>query len=215
MSVLSFVSGDRFIVRVVKSLSTNPDNQWANSYEFRALDAGAEADLLTLGEALVDFEATMSINTTVFQRILISTWQPDSVPYDPTAFISSTLTASGGVLPPTDALALNQCLSVSRQAASGRFGHLFYRNWLKEGDVTAPAGKSVLVDRTALQSTLDGAITSSGLTDYLGGGSPGNLVMCMVNAEGTNMRTVNNLRVQGVSTIPQDHAWFNRTTPTP
>jgi len=36
MSVLSFAAEDLFVVRVIKSLVANPDNQWANSYEFQA-----------------------------------------------------------------------------------------------------------------------------------------------------------------------------------
>lgn len=212
MSVLSFVSGARFIYRVVKSLATNPENEWANSYEFRALDAGTEANLLALGEALVDFEAAIHFNETIFRRILISTWEADSVPYDPTTFISSTLTAVGVQTSESERVGLNQAMSISRQAASGRFGHLFYRDCLAEEDVAAPAGKSILVDRAGQQAKIDAAIISSGLTDFLGDGAPDILVMAMISADGSNMRIVNNLRVQGVSTLPLDHAWFNRTT---
>src|SRR5215471_1179799 len=97
MSVLTYAEGDLFVVRITKSLTTNPDNKWANSYEFKALAIGSEGPLLVLAEAIVEFEAAISFENVIFDRALISTWAPDSVPYDPTTFISTTLTATGGV----------------------------------------------------------------------------------------------------------------------
>jgi hypothetical protein len=212
MPVTSFATDDLFIFRVTKYLSTNPANKWANSYEFRAAAGGDEGDLLALGNLLVQFEARFHHNVVIFDRILISTWAADSVPYDPATFISSTLTATGAIGPVTDLLALNQCLSVARIAASGRFGHIFYRGVLEEAEVAAPAGVSVLVSRAGQQVKIDDALEDSGLADYVGEGATGALRLVMVNAAGTQVRTVNQLRVQGVSTIPTDHAWFNRTT---
>lgn len=212
MSVLTFAANDLFIFRTFKSLTTNPANKWVNSYEFRAIDTGTTGDLITLASTIVTFESAMSLETTNFERVVISTWEADSVPYDPDAFYALSLTDVGQVNLTTDPIALNTCQIVTRQATSGRFGHLFFRNWLVEGDVGAPAGKSVLVDRPAKQTLLDDALESSTLQDYIGVGAGGAFNMVMVNATGTNVRIVTALRVQGVTTLPQDHAWFNRTT---
>lgn len=210
MSVTSIAVDDLFTVRVVKYLTTNPDNKWANSYEFQSNAVGGEAELLLLAEALVNFEAAMHLTVVRFDRITISTWQPDSVPYDPSTFISSTLTQDGLLGASDDILALNTTFSVSRQCASGRFGHLFYRGCLTEGDVEAPAGKNVLTDRPAKQTLIDDFLTSTGFGEYIGTSPEATLGMVLVNADGTQVRPVINLRAQGVSSVPQDHAWFNR-----
>jgi len=211
MTVSSFAAGALFVIRVTKYLSTNPDNKWANSYEFRAMEGGTESTLLTLGEVLVDFEAAFHHTVVTFDRILISTWEPDSVPYDPAVFISSTLTAAGLNTSGGELLPLDKCLSVARVAATGRFGHLFYRGALTEADTIAPAGKSVLGDRPAMQAVIDGAVDSSGLNDYIGIGA-GSLQLVLINADGDQRRTVNQLNVQGISTIKTDHKWFNRSS---
>jgi hypothetical protein len=212
MSVTGYESGDQFTIRVTKFHQLNPDNKWANSYEFQAEAAGAEDELLTLGQAVVEFEAALHRNVVIFDRILISTWQPDSKPYNPEVFISSTLTAVGGRGTDADNLPLNQTLAVARIAGFGRFGHLFYRGVLDEEDVSAPAGKQVLDDRAGIQTMIDAAIVSSGLEDYLGATSTRVLKMVMISADGAQSRDIIQLRAQGVSAVPQDHAWFNRTT---
>jgi len=213
MPVTSFVSDDLFVFRVIKSHVNNPDRKWANSYEFRATAGGDEGDLLDLGEIIVNYERALSYTVINFDRLLISTWSEDSKPYDPEAFISSTLTALGQAEAGSELLALNTCMSVTRQAASGRFGHLFYRGMLSEGQVGSPAGKSVLTNRTANQTNLDNALSSSGLDDYIGNPATGPFQLVLVNKDGSQVRPVINLRVQGVSTVPMDHTWFNRTKP--
>lgn len=213
MPVISFEADDLFVIRITKYLSSNPDRKWANSYEFRATAGGNSDALLALGTALSVFESSMHHSSVTFDRILISTWEPDSVPYNPASFISSTLTLTGARGGLADLMSLNNCLNVTRQAASGRFGHIFYRGFLLEDDVSAPAGKSVLNDRPGIQDDMDGAIASSGLGDYIGTAPAAEIQLVMISADGTNIRVVNNLRVSGVSVLPLDHAWFNRTTP--
>lgn len=215
MTVLDFTGGSLFVARVIKYLSTNPDNKWANSYEFRARDAGGETEILNMGEALVNFEISQHRTSVVFDRLIISTWLEDSVPYNPASFVSTTLTGVGALEIVDDLVALNQCLTVTRLVGSGRFGHLFYRGRLEEAQVVAPAGISTLTNRAAEQSVLDDGLTDSGFGDYMDTGSDVAFDLVMVNASGTNVRRVIGLRAQGVTTVPMDHAWFNRTPPTP
>jgi len=210
MSVSSFATGDKFIYRIIKSLTTNPSDQWVNTYEFSALETGGEEELLALGVVLVSFEQAMHHDVVRFDRMVISTWEPDSVPYDPAAFISTSLSELGTIGSSTALMALNTALSVARVAAFGRQGHLFYRGNLDEEEVSAPAGKSILTDRADKQTQLDAAVASSGLDDYIGGGAT-SLRMMMINADGDQVRPVVGLFAQGVSTIPTDHKWFNRS----
>jgi len=213
MTVLAYETGQVFTFRIVKSLSTNPDNKWANTYEFRADTGGGPTELLALGEVLADFEVALHRDTVQFDRILISTWEPDSVPYDPSTFISSTLTGNGAVGPVGDNCALNVCMSVARIPISGRFGHIFYRGVLNEADTEAPAGRLILTDRPGQQDNVDAALTSSGLDNFVGLSAEGGFRMCMVGTDPAAFRVITQLRVQGATTLPQDHAWFNRTSP--
>lgn len=211
MSVLTYDEGDLFIARVVKYLSTNPSNKWVNSYELRATIAGSTDNILAFATQLINFEIGMHLNLVRFDRLLISTWEADSVPYDPAAFISTTLTATGSITPAGDAQPLQTALSVTRQAQSGRFGHLFYRGMLTEDDVESPAGLPVLTDQSAIQDIIDGALSTSNFDDALGVTPAGALGLVMISRDGTQVRPVTGLRAQGVSSVPLDHAWFNRT----
>lgn len=211
MTVIEYPAGNLFVLRTIKYLSTNPANKWANSYEFHSLAAGSDAELRSLASALVLFEATLSQNTVLFDRVLVSTWEADSKPYDPMVFLSIPQTASGLVGAVGDQLALDKALSIARVANSGRFGHIFLRGVLNEADTSAPAGKTILNDRAGIQENIDSALLSSELEAYLGLARPAVLEMCMINKTGTQVRPVITLNVQGVSTLPTDHAWFNRT----
>jgi len=213
MSVLDYESGDKFIARVFKNHVNNPNDQWVNSYEFKANEAGTIGVIIDLCEQLVNFESAIHLEIVNFVRITFSTWEADSVPYDPSAFFSTTTTAIGGRDVPTDALGLNSCLAVARVASSGRFGHIFYRGALLEADVEAPAGRTILSDKPGLQTTIETALTSSGLDATIGALSDGPFQMCMIDATGAVTRNIIELLAQGVSSLPQDHAWFNRTSP--
>jgi len=210
MSVLAFEMGDLFTVRIIKHLTTNPFNKWANSYEFKAYSSSSEALLTSLLQSVVRFEVAIHHNVVQFDHMVISTWAPDSVPYDPESFVSVPLVQVGNVGPGSDLLGLNQCASIARVPTSGRFGHIFYRGALTEADVEAPAGRTTFGDLSGYQDTINDALTSSGLDDLLGNPPAEDIGMVMVNKDGTQVRPVLTLTVKGVSTVPLDHAWFNR-----
>ena len=212
MTVSSFIAGDLFVFRIIKHHHDNPSDSWANSYEMVATISGAEADLLAAGLVLVAWEVAMHQNKVDFERLTISTWEEDSVPYNPEAFISVTLTDVGNVGPVTGFEPLNECLDVTRACPFGRFGHIFFRGALDASEVFAPGGKAALIDTTEIQGRIDDAISSSGLDAYIGVGSTEALSMAMVNKAGTQVRTVIGLHAGGISFLPLDHAWFNRTT---
>lgn len=212
MSVSGYATGDAFTIRIVKYHQNNPDRRWANNYEAVGMAAGTEADLLAFGLVLVAFERQLHWSQVLFAQLSISTWQPDSKPYNPEAFISTPLTGagardgSGGGLEP-----LNVCLNVQRVCAFGRFGHIFYRGALGEGEVDAPAGKAILSNRASNQTQLDTAITASGLSAYLGA-SAAALQVNLIGKTVGSARAVLGLSIGGVSVVPYNHTWFNRTT---
>jgi len=213
MSVLDFVGGDKFVLRIFKHHENNPDNLWSNSYEFEAAEEGDGTGLLEMATAFVAFEKAIHMVAIDFDRFTISTWEADSVPYDPESFISVAITGSGAVGEVNGMLPINQCIAVARVAASGRFGHLFYRGALDQAEVDNPAGKLVLQDASEYQDKIDAAATSSSAIDYFGAIPDQNLHLSLISKSGTQVRGVVGLAAQGVTTLPTDHAWFNRTSP--
>lgn len=213
MPVSTYAVDDLFVLRVIKHLASNPDRRWANTYEFRATVAGSTDELLALGTALVEYEADMSFSTVEFDRLIISTWVPDSKPYDPESFISTSLTLAGGRTAGTDMQPLTMALSIARQAPAGRFGHIFMRAALEEADTVAPAGKSILVNRSVHQGRLNTALSDAGMLDYIGIAPSLGLQMVMVGKTAAEVRPVTQLAVQGVTQLPVDHTWYNRTVP--
>lgn len=211
MSVLTFATNDRFVVRVIKHYSTNPARQWSNSYELVANESGELTDLTDVGNAVIGFETLIHNTFTVLDRLTISTWSADSVPYDPDVFYVQPIDDAGtrdtsGELEP-----ITTCWSVSRDPASGRLGHLFYRGVLAQADTEAPAGITVLSAPTAMATLLSDSLDSSNLGRYLGLAATEPLSVAMINKTGTNTRLVAAFSSAGVVQLPVDHAWFNRT----
>lgn len=216
MSAAAYIAGDKFVVRIFKSLATNPDNKWANSYEFTATTPGTESGLLLLLTRMVTFERALHFSVVNFVQAMVSTWEEDSKPYNPESFVSSPLSSAGIKTVESQLLSLSQTYSVTRVAATGRFGHIFFRGALQEQDVEAPAGKSILSNKVSMQTLLDTSIDDSSITDYMGSPASGDFQLVMISKDGSQVRNVVGLVAQGVSQVPADHAWFNRTTtPTP
>jgi len=213
MSVLTFAVNDLFVARIKKHHVSNPSRSWQNSYEFVANSAGSLSDLATMADTLLNFEAQLHNTFTHFEQVTVSTWSADSVPYDPDAFLTLPVSLNGlrdttGELEP-----LNVCWSVSRSAFSGRTGHVFFRGVLAQADTESPSGILQLTNPSAMSSLLSDARIDSSLTAYLGTAPEAPLSMALINKTGTNIRTVQTLTSTGVSLLPVDHAWFNRTSP--
>jgi hypothetical protein len=111
---------------------------WVNTYEM--LTGGAEfigdVPATTLVDALVDFERGLHATQIYFDRVVISTSQEDSRPYDPMAGRTVPVGAFG-LRTGGDKIDLNGVLKVRRAATSGRNGKIAFRGVLTENDVLA------------------------------------------------------------------------------
>lgn len=214
MSIETPTVGDKFTIRVIKNLITNPENSWANSYEFQCTETATIVELFALGTALVDFERLMHDDAVAFTRYIISTWEADSFPYDPSTFVTVPLLVQGAISDITnDNVALGMAWRVNRQASTGRFGNLFFRGVLHENQVSAFAGLPTLSDYTSMGELLSSSVDDSLLANYFGNSATGGFKMVMISADGSQVRNVLNLVSSGVSMIKQDHQWFNRSAP--
>lgn len=213
MSASDYSADDLFTLRTVKHLTTNPLQKWVNSYEFRALVAGGEGELLAAALTFVEFERFLHNASVIFEQVLISTWEADSKPYNPEAFISSTLALAGTRVTSSDPSPLTATFSVARVCATGKFGHVFYRGFLEESLQSAPAGRSIFTSLPAIDVILQDALSDSGADAYFGNPAAASLGVVMVSKDGSQVRNVLGLKARGISQLPLDHAWFNRTAP--
>jgi hypothetical protein len=60
---------------------------------------------------------------------------------------------------------------------------------------------------------LNTAIEDASVGDYMGSPATAAFQLSMINRDGSQVRNVVGLVAQGVSQVPSDHAWFNRTPP--
>lgn len=211
MPVDTYAANALFRITTIKHHAGNPDNAWANTYEFKAMASGTAGNLVTLAGKLADFEEDFHFDSTVFDRAIVSTWEPDSAPYNPLNFLTVSIGTTGEPTAATNALGLSTVLHVVRNPAFGRLGHLFYRNCLAEADISAPSGKNVLSDLAGTNAAIAAAEIASGIDDHYGAAPEEDLVMVMIDAAGVVVRPVINLVVTGVTQVKTDHKWYNRT----
>lgn len=160
MSVASPQNGEVFSVRTYKRAS---GYEWANTYEMRVIADGlTTSDLINAAIAITNAERQFHFNFVNFFKTVVSTYVPDTRPYNPTNFTTITLSQYGARSPGNNhLLPLTACVFVRFATEFGRPGKRFYRGCLHEGDVDG-----VLVAHFIAQSVRDnveqalGAITN-------------------------------------------------------
>lgn len=208
MSVLSYVTGDPFIVRIFKYWGGNIDNEWVNTYEFRATANGDDTVLRDLVANLVSFENHLHVEAVHFSRATVSTWEPDSVPYNPDNLIVVPLTGVGArPLSVNHYISTKVCLYIRRTPDTGRLGKLFLRGALFEEDVQSDLGTFALQSESTIEAAIQDAIDTSFLSAYMAPGG-GGLEMCLIG-NGMVTRPVTGLHAAGVVTVSRDHRYFD------
>lgn len=120
---------------------------WDNTYEIVTngsiesianLPDNSQERLLLLGAAaaIADYERTFHLNTTYFNRVGVSTWEPDSTPYNGDELVTLPLSLNGlrNIPGGEEALGLDDTLFVRRQPQLGQLGKIMYRGVLLESD---------------------------------------------------------------------------------
>ncbi len=162
-------------VLTVRTYKTVPNAQiaWANTYEVVVVDptedpAESSARLETLKNEFVQAERGLLNSLFLFDRIVISTYVPDGVPYDPFSFVSYTVSLPGlyttGNNPP---LPLQLCTLIKRIPRFGRQGSILYRAAVGAPDANVtPSGTTIVARRVneiqALYNSLLTGITNAG-----------------------------------------------------
>lgn len=112
--------------------------RWVNSYEIDSPEvSAASAAMVQVAAAIANAERQIHLSDVQFLSARISTWTPDSTPYNPASFTTVTLQGTGarGYAGAGTPLDMNVALMVHFTPQTGRAGKRFYRGVLLEGDV--------------------------------------------------------------------------------
>jgi hypothetical protein len=206
MTVTNITNGELFTVRVYKSFGAL---FWANNYEFRATQdvPFAQTAITDLVNRLVDLERPLYPNYIRIDRAVISTYQPDSRPYNPDTFTTVPINADGTSGFTSDAMPIEYCVFVRRVVASGRPGKLLYRGVLEESAV-GTLGLRAVITATRLNQLQNRFSTWFG--SFITSNIPFELVL-ISGQENINVRVVQGLSVVERVTLKQvKNAYFDR-----
>jgi hypothetical protein len=205
-----------YTIRTFKAWrSRDIERAWSNTYEIMTA-LGSVTSLETIAADIVAAERVLHMKDVQFLQYAISTWVPDSKPYDPDTFVTVGLTGTGargatGINP--TALDYNVCLIVKREAATGRVGRLYYRGCLIESDVEMGGdGRFIMTPDPgpeSVTSMITGAYNTE-LSPYITG-EPGNN-LALVGKSGTvvHRRPVVRLTFGGIGVNKKNHRYFDR-----
>ena len=207
MTVTNITNGELFTVRVYKAFGAL---FWANNYEFRSTQdvPFAQTAIIDLVNQLVALERPLYPNYIRLDRAVVSTYQPDSRPYNPDTFTTIPINLDGTATFTSDAMPIEYCIFVRRVTASGRPGKLLYRGALQESDVGTRGLRAVIIDaRVSVFQTR----FSQWYASFLSSQVPFELVMIGGN-ENVNVRVVQGLTVVERVVLKQfGNAYFDRT----
>ncbi|MQJ21673.1 hypothetical protein EI020_24005 [Escherichia coli] len=195
-------------VYVVRSYKQFESNIWANNYEIQVLDQNVTtAGLRQAALNIVNAERQFHYGYIEFFKHVISTYQPDSRPYDPLTFISEVTSFQGLRAFPGDGseLPLTACVFVRLTSVSGRPGKRFYRGCISEGDVTFG------ISGNALSSSFRNQVESA-LSPLVASVAPGiGLVLASGTPQPTSIRPVVGISVARFTVNKKlSNAYFDR-----
>jgi len=175
-------------VVTVRSFKFFAGFSWANNYEVQALQdiPDPEFALSELATRIVALERPMHITSVIIDRVTVSTYAPDSQPYNPDtlATFPFSLRCQRNIV--REPVALEICLFIRRNTDFGRDGRLLYRGCLSEDDVTENALRPVLTPAaiTAFRNIISSWLQGGGLTPRW------RMVMASGTPNPTNVRPV-------------------------
>lgn len=214
-SVVDYSDGARFTLRVRSSLNANRRVRWFNTYEFRSTEAGGISALNTLCDQVAAFHSEITYNYVRTDEVTVSTWEPDSHPYNPLGFLTVSYNFLGQIaLGTKKPVALRQTLFLKRAVIAGLQGKLFLRGALANEDIEAVDGEWQLVNPSTLETDVNNALTVSALTLTMQGVESTAFYMCMIGDAGAT-RPIEDFAVAGTSDVKLNHKYFDRAPAAP
>jgi len=207
MTLANITQGTVLTVRVFKQYV---GYGWANNYEVEAVQdiTNVAVSLEALVTRLVALERPLHLTAVIIDRVTVSTYVPDSLPYNPNTLATFPISTSGTRTATGEVLPLELCLFVRRNVVLGRDGRLLYRGCLTETDMAATAFRPLLT--TSAVGALQGIINSWAAT---GLGNEFRLVMASGVPTPTNVRPVASLQVSEKIVVKKYNNRYFRRNP--
>lgn len=206
MSILTPVAGERFLLKLFKYWEGQFDREWVNNYFLVAMEDCAQSDLIAASDAIATYEFNLHDSRITWSRGTISTYVPDSDPYDGNEYFTVPYSSVGIRTPGLlgDILPLTDVRFVRLTPSSGRSSLLGYRGSIYEGEVNADSGHREF-DSPSTQASLVAAAVATGVDDHLPGGtSPIHLCSGSVST-----RAITSITSARPGHLPMKHKHFN------
>lgn len=206
--------GELFLYRVQSYHTLNPSQKWSNNYAFITILGSGSIELRAVALDLIDFHSKMTMTNIITERCVVSTYIPDTNPYDANEFLTVEAPTAGTVdNGGSEQIPLETCLYLRKETQFGRVGKIFLRGALSEQDVSF--GQSLFTPTTAtlLGTRLAAAVISSGLSLRLGTEDT-IFSMCMPDntPPNTGARIVDTLSIGGIRNVNMNKRYYNRAT---
>jgi hypothetical protein len=207
MTLAVITQGEVLTVRSYKQFT---GFSWANNYEVEALQdiANPATALEFLAQRIAVLERDLHLVGVIIDRVTISTYVPDSQPYNPNTLATFPLSISCTRPAPSQVLPLELCLFVRRNTTFGRDGRILYRGCLMEIDMEAASFRPLLA--ASAVTTLQSIITN---WQSIGVGNEFRLVMASGFPVVTNVRPINNLQVSEKIVVKKYNNRYFRKNP--
>jgi hypothetical protein len=207
MTLTNIRQGDVLTVRVFKQFA---GYSWANNYEVEALQdlSNPVVSLEALVTRIANLERPLHISSIIIDRATVSTYVPDSLPYNPNTLATFPLSIFATRTITSEPLPLEICLFVRRSVNFGRDGRLLYRGVLSEADVTELGLRAVLTSNAI--SAFQGIINSWAST---GLGNDFRFVLASGLPTPTSVRAVTALQVSERVVIKKFNNRYFRRNP--
>jgi len=207
MSLSTILQGEVFTVRSYKQYV---GFAWANNYEVEATQdiSNPSTELEFLANRIVELEKNLHISGITIDRVTISTYVPDSLPYNPNNVATFPFSVFATRQAPSEVLPLELCLFVRRNVNFGRDGRLLYRGCLHEGDMSATAFRPLIT--TSAVNSLQNIINN---WRAVGLGNAFRLVMASGFPAPSNVRPVVSLQVSEKIVVKKYNNRYFRRNP--
>jgi len=206
MTVTTVVADEVYTVRLYKSYT---GFVWANTYEVRATQSFPSGffAIRDMVDKLVALEKGIHLQGVTIDRAVVSTYQPDSRPYNPESFLTIPINEGANQPIVGEVIPLELCLYVRKNVPSGRFGKNYYRAAITEAGMQADAFRPLLTSsqRNNFQTFVNNWVAGGAL------GAGWELVMAKGAPTPTDIRVVTGLTVERRIVIKQlGNRYFDR-----
>jgi hypothetical protein len=143
MSLTVINQGEVLTVRSYKQFG---GYTWANNYEVEATQdiPNPATSLEFLAQRIALLERDLHIQGAIIDRVTISTYVPDSLPYNPDNLATFPFSLPAVRTGQGNAMPLEVCLFVRRNVNFGRDGRLLYRGCLIDQEIITVGFRSIL-----------------------------------------------------------------------